>query len=98
MGCGRCHTCGSELRRVLDGEEWGAAGEDSPCQVAEAKDEIEPLGGTINVSELNGTWTAPIWCPNAAEEDLIITGLASRESALKRAKAEIKESVIGSIL
>jgi len=20
--CGHCHTCGSELRRVLDGEEW----------------------------------------------------------------------------
>ena len=20
--CGRCHTCGAKLRRVLDGEEW----------------------------------------------------------------------------
>jgi hypothetical protein len=20
--CGRCHTCGSKLRKVLDGEEW----------------------------------------------------------------------------
>lgn len=20
--CGRCHTCGARLRRVLDGEEW----------------------------------------------------------------------------
>jgi len=22
MNCGHCHTCGSELREVLDGEEW----------------------------------------------------------------------------
>ena len=22
MKCGRCHTCGTKLRRVLDGEEW----------------------------------------------------------------------------
>jgi len=22
MHCGKCHTCGTELRKVLDGEEW----------------------------------------------------------------------------
>ena len=22
--CGRCHTCGTPLKRVLDGEEWCA--------------------------------------------------------------------------
>lgn len=45
--CGRCHTCGSVLRAVLDGEQWCAtckeyrryhshgwsshSGEDNPC-------------------------------------------------------------------
>ena len=46
INCGKCHTCGGELRQVLDGEEWcpvcqtyrryikhgWVAGDDSPCR------------------------------------------------------------------
>jgi uncharacterized Zn finger protein (UPF0148 family) len=52
LNCGRCHTCGTKLRIVLDGEEWcptcgqyrryrshgwaRGVAEESPCIVADS--------------------------------------------------------------
>ncbi len=58
--CGRCHTCGTKLKVVLDGEEWcpkckqyrryrshgWAQGEDSPC----FEELAQKLRGVISVS------------------------------------------------
>lgn len=76
MGCNKCHTCGTPLRIVLDGEEWcpvcgqyrrynshgWAGGENSPCPPADDFIATYTKAQFLALTDEDAHPLYPTWC------------------------------------